>query len=333
MTITRPRPVIRKNSGLSKATANPEAYYRADRRTQRDFDLCGTSLRAVETSRHTWQSMAVRVCLAGATGWAGSELARGIARSSDLAVVAAVSRTHAGRVLGDVVGEPRLDCRVYASAIEALTHTCDVFVEYTRPESAKSNVLDALQHGAHVVVGTSGLTADDFAVIDTVALKHQRGVLAAGNFALTAVLLLKFAELAARFIPQWEIIDYAHDDKTDAPSGTARELAERLSKVRHPDRTVPIDQTIGARESRGATVSGSQIHSLRLPGYVISAEIVFGMPDQRLSIRHDAGSSAVPYVDGALLAIRKVPTLIGVHRGLESVLDLGLPQSSRSDAL
>ncbi|OLC37389.1 MAG: 4-hydroxy-tetrahydrodipicolinate reductase [Acidobacteria bacterium 13_1_40CM_65_14] len=277
--------------------------------------------------------MAVRVCLAGATGWAGSELARGIARSSDLAVVAAVSRTHAGRVLGDVVGEPRLDCRVYASAIEALTHTCDVFVEYTRPESAKSNVLDALQHGAHVVVGTSGLTADDFAVIDTVALKHQRGVLAAGNFALTAVLLLKFAELAARFIPQWEIIDYAHDDKTDAPSGTARELAERLSKVRHPDRTVPIDQTIGARESRGATVSGSQIHSLRLPGYVISAEIVFGMPDQRLSIRHDAGSSAVPYVDGALLAIRKVPTLIGVHRGLESVLDLGLPQSSRSDAL
>lgn len=325
--------VIRKNSGLRKASANPEAYYRADRRTQRDFDLCGTSLRAVETSRHTWQSMAVRVCLAGATGWAGSELARGIARSSDLAVVAAVSRTHAGRVLGDVVGEPRLDCRVYASAIEALTHTCDVFVEYTRPESAKSNVLDALQHGAHVVVGTSGLTADDFAVIDTVALKHQRGVLAAGNFALTAVLLLKFAELAARFIPQWEIIDYAHDDKTDAPSGTARELAERLSKVRHPDRTVPIDQTIGARESRGATVSGSQIHSLRLPGYVISAEIVFGMPDQRLSIRHDAGSSAVPYVDGALLAIRKVPTLIGVHRGLESVLDLGLPQSSRSDAL
>src|SRR5437867_5776459 len=102
--------------------------------------------------------MAVRVCLAGATGWAGSELARGIARSSDLAVVAAVSRTHAGRVLGDVVGEPRLDCRVYASAIEALAHPYDVFVEYTRPESAKSHILAALQHGAHVVVGTSGLS-------------------------------------------------------------------------------------------------------------------------------------------------------------------------------
>jgi len=203
-----------------------------------------------------------------------------------------------------------------------------VFVEYTRPESAKSHILAALQHGAHVVVGTSGLTADDFAEIDAVAVKHRRGVLAAGNFALTAVLLMKCAELAARLIPQWEIVDYAHDDKIDAPSGTARELAERLSKVRQPDRTVPIDQTIGVRESRGATVSGSQIHSVRLPGYVISAEIVLGMPDQRLSIRHDSGSSAVPYVDGALLAIRKVGTLIGVHRGLDAVLDLGLPPSS-----
>src|SRR2546428_10138570 len=108
--------------------------------------------------------MGVRVCLGGAAGWAGSELAGGIARSSDLAIVAAVSRTHAGRVLGDVIGEPRLACRVYASAIEALAQPCDVFVEYTRPESARSHILAALQHGAHVVVGTSGLTADDFAV-------------------------------------------------------------------------------------------------------------------------------------------------------------------------
>jgi 4-hydroxy-tetrahydrodipicolinate reductase len=266
--------------------------------------------------------MGLRVCLAGATGWAGSELARGIARSPDLTLVAAVSRTHAGRVLGDIVGEAGLDCRVYGSAAEALAQSCDVFVEYTRPESAKAHVVTALEHGAHVVVGTSGLTADDFAAIDAVAAKQQRGVLAAGNFSLTAVLLLKCAELAARILPHWEIIDYAHDDKVDAPSGTARELAERLSKVRTPTPTIPIDRTVGPREARGATVSGSQIHSLRVPGYVISAEIIFGLPDQRLSIRHDSGNSAVPYVDGALLAIRKVPALVGVHRGLDAVLDL-----------
>ena len=265
---------------------------------------------------------AINVCLAGATGWAGSELSRAIARTPDIVVVAAVSRKHANRVLGDVLGEPRLDCSVYASAREALAQACDVFVEYTSPESAKSNVIAALEHNAHVVIGTSGLTADDFADIDALARRHQRGVLAAGNFALTAVLLMKFAELAARFVPQWEIIDYAHDDKLDAPSGTTRELAERLSRVRTPDRTVPIERTVGARESRGATVSHSQIHSVRLPGYVISAEVVFGMTDQRLSIRHDSGTSATPYVDGALLAIRKVSTLIGVHRGLDAVLDL-----------
>jgi 4-hydroxy-tetrahydrodipicolinate reductase len=203
-----------------------------------------------------------------------------------------------------------------------LANPCDVFVEYTKPDVAKSNILAALQHDAHVVVGTSGLTEEDYAEIDLVARKQQRGVIAGGNFALTAVLLQKFAEEAAKLIPQWEIFDYAHDDKADAPSGTVRELAARLAKVRTPEPTVPLDQTAGAKEARGATMSGSQVHSVRLPGYVISAEIVFGMPDQRLTIRHDSGSSARPYVDGALLAIRKVSTLVGVHRGLDTVLDL-----------
>ena len=263
----------------------------------------------------------ISVCVAGATGWAGSELARAIAHADDLALVAAVSRTHAGQVLGAVLHEPRLTAAVYASAREALATACDVLVEYTKPASAKANILVALEHGAHVVVGTSGLTDDDFAEIDAVARKRQRGVLACGNFALTVVLLQKFAEAAARLIPQWEIIDYAHDDKVDAPSGTARELASRLAKIRAPQPTVPLDRTVGPREARGATLAGSQVHSIRLPGYVISAEVIFGMPDQKLSIRHDSGSSARPYVDGALLAIRKVSTLVGVHRGLDSVLD------------
>jgi 4-hydroxy-tetrahydrodipicolinate reductase len=266
--------------------------------------------------------MSINVILAGATGWAGSELARGIAGVADLALVAGISRKHAGRALGDALDEPRLGCPVYATAAEALALPCDVFVEYTKPDSAKANILAALDRGAHVVVGTSGLTDADFAEIDTVARKRQRGVLACGNFALTVVLLQKFAETAAKLIPQWEIIDYAYDGKIDAPSGTVRELVARLAKVRAPEPTVPLDQTRGPREVRGATMSGSQVHSIRLPSFVISAEIIFGMPDQRLTIRHDSGGSARPYVDGALVAIRKVGTLVGVHRGLDSVLDL-----------
>jgi 4-hydroxy-tetrahydrodipicolinate reductase len=266
--------------------------------------------------------MAIRVCLAGATGWAGSELARAISGIPDLMLTAAVSRRHAGRNLSEVLAEPRLACPIYGSATEALANPCDVFVEYTKPDSARAHILAALDHGVHVVVGTSGLTEDDFAQIDAVARERQCGVLACGNFALTVVLLQRFAEVAARFIPQWEIIDYAHDDKIDAPSGTARELAARLAIVRAPDPTVPIGETVGEREARGATLSGSQVHSLRVPGFVISAEVIFGMPDQRLTLRHDSGSSARPYVDGALLAIRRVSMLIGVHRGLDSVLEL-----------
>ena len=266
--------------------------------------------------------MVIKVCLAGATGWAGSELARSIVKTRDLTLVAAVSRKHAGQNLGEVLGEPRLTCLVYPSAEEALAQPCDVLVEYTKPDSAKTNVLAALERGAHVVIGTSGLTDRDYAELDLVARKKQRGVLACGNFALTVVLLQKFAEAAAKLIPQWEIIDYARDDKIDAPSGTARELAARLSKVRHPEPTVPLDRTVGPRDARGTTLSGMQVHSVRLPGYAISAEVIFGMPDQKLTMRHDSGNSARPYVDGALLAIRKVSTLVGVHRGLDAVLDL-----------
>jgi 4-hydroxy-tetrahydrodipicolinate reductase len=265
----------------------------------------------------------IRVCLAGATGWAGSELARAIHRTApDLSLVAAVSRTKAGRNLGEVLGDASLDIPIYGTAAQALARPCDVFVEYTKPDSAKSHVLTALDRGAHVVIGTSGLIDADLAEIDALARERRRGVLAVGNFALTVVLLQRFAEMAAKLIPQWEIIDYADDGKVDAPSGTARELASRLARVRPPEQTVAVDRTVGERGARGATLGGTQVHSVRLPGFVISAEVIFGMPDQRLSIRHDSGSSARPYVDGALLAIRRVATLVGAHRGLDAVLEI-----------
>ena len=113
--------------------------------------------------------MSIRVCLAGATGWAGSALARSVAHFDGIELVAAVSRTHAGRMLGDVLAEPRLTCPVYATAQEALAQPCDVFFEYTKPEVAKANSLAALYQGAHVVIGTSGLTDADYAEIATVA--------------------------------------------------------------------------------------------------------------------------------------------------------------------
>jgi 4-hydroxy-tetrahydrodipicolinate reductase len=235
-------------------------------------------------------------------------------------LVAAISRSHAGKTVGEVIGLPGLNAPIFASVEEAITTNPDVLVEYTKPAGAKHHILAALRAGAHVVVGTSGLTNEDYAEVDQVAREANRGVLAVGNFALTVVLLQKFAEMAAKYIPHWEIIDYAHAGKKDVPSGTARELANRLSAIGEAKLEVPLDQIEGPKETRGARLQGTQVHSVRLPSYVISIDAIFGMPDQKLILRHESGTSAEPYVDGALLAIREVGELIGLHRGLDSVM-------------
>ena len=263
----------------------------------------------------------IRICVAGATGWAGSALSKGIVEEPDLELVAAISRSNAGKVLGNVLHIQGLNAPIFGTVSEALQTQPDVFVEYTKPDAAKFHVLSALRGGAHVVVGTSGLSDDDYQEIDEVAQQVRRGVLAVGNFALTAVLLQKFAEIAARYIPHWEIIDYAHSDKKDVPSGTVLQLANRLSQVRASQLDIPLDELQGPKESRGARLQGSQVHSVRLPGYVISVDAIFGMSDQKLILRHESGTSAEPYVNGALLAIRKVGTLVGIHRGLDRVME------------
>ena len=262
----------------------------------------------------------LRICIAGGTGWAGSALSRGIFKTEDMELVAAISRSHSGKNLGEAIGLTELTAPVFGNAEDALKTRPDVFVEYTKPDAAKSHILSALTHGAHVVVGTSGLSNEDYEVIDGLAKEVGRGVLAVGNFALTVVLLQKFAEMAAKYIPHWEIIDYAHANKKDVPSGTARELANRLSRIREAELDVPLEKIEGPVETRGARLQGNQVHSIRLPGYVISIDAIFGMPDQKLILRHESGTSAEPYVNGALLAIREVGKLVGVHRGLDSVM-------------
>lgn len=262
----------------------------------------------------------LRICVAGGTGWAGSALCRGIFEEADLDLVAAVSRRHAGQTLEEALQIEGLSTPIFATAEEALETRPDVLVEYTKPDVAKSHALSALKQGAHVVIGTSGLSNEDYDEIDRLANDVQRGVLAVGNFALTVVLLQKFAEMAARYIPHWEIIDYAHAEKRDVPSGTARELANRLSRIQESRLEVPLEQIEGPKETRGARLQGTQVHSVRLPGYVISIDAIFGMPDQKLILRHESGTSAEPYVNGALLGIREVGKLVGVHRGLDSVM-------------
>jgi 4-hydroxy-tetrahydrodipicolinate reductase len=266
--------------------------------------------------------MTINVCIAGATGWVGRSLVPAVCAEQDLHLVGAVSRTHAGKKLGEVIQQTSLDLTISGSVKEALQNQCDVLVDYTKPNAVKSHVLEAIQTGAHVVIGTSGLTDEDFAQIHEQAIEHQVGVLAAGNFAITAVLLQRFAEIAAKYTSCWEIVDYASEKKVDAPSGTARELAFRLGRVKKPKLYNPIENTQGSKESRGLTLNGAQVHSLRLPGYTLSVEAIFGLPDEKLIIKHEAGSTAEPYVKGTLLAIRQVISFVGLKRGLDSVMEL-----------
>ena len=263
-------------------------------------------------AREIGRSVTLRVCLAGATGWIGKPLAEAIRTSDDLQLVAAVARKSAGEKLGDVV--------IRASVAEALQAPSDVFVDYTSASAVKQNVLDAIAAGRHVVIGSSGLGDADFAEIDRAARATKRGVVAVGNFAISAGLLQRFAKEAARHMPTWEIIDYAHDSKVDAPSGTARELAWALSQVGKPQWSVPIEKTVGPAASRGATISGSQVHSIRAPGFTIGLEVIFGREDERLSIRYEGGTGAAPYIAGTLAAIRRASHFVGVTRGLDAIL-------------
>lgn len=264
----------------------------------------------------------LKVFIAGATGWAGSELSKGVFDNKEMQLVGGLSRKHQGQNLAEVLQLGNADIPIFGDMETALSETdFDVLVDYTRPEIGKKNIIATLKSGKNVVVGTSGLTDNDYTEIEKIANENNTSVLAVGNFAITVVLLQKFAEMASKYIPNFEIIDYTHEDKIDSPSGTARELAYRLSKIQKPTVYVSEDELIGQKESRGANLDGVQIHSVRLPSYVISIETIFGLKDERLTIRHDSGTGAEPYVKGALLAIEKVGTFNGLKRGLDTVMD------------
>jgi 4-hydroxy-tetrahydrodipicolinate reductase len=250
--------------------------------------------------------MSIRICVAGATGWAGSALVKKILASQEFVLTGAIARQGVGEDIGTRLGGKPSGVQISATLQDAVRVPTDVLVDYTKPDSVKARTLEALSKGLRVVVGTSGLTAADYDEIGSEAAKRNLGVIAAGNFSITAALAKHFALFAARHIPSWEIIDYAHAEKPDAPSGTVRELAEELGNAAKNHIAYPIEKTHGTPEARGGLIAGTPVHSIRLPSYVISFETIFGLPDERLTIRHDSGTSAEPYVGGTALAIREV---------------------------
>ncbi|MBD1371596.1 4-hydroxy-tetrahydrodipicolinate reductase [Hazenella sp. IB182357] len=265
--------------------------------------------------------MEISVIVAGATGRMGQEVVRMIEQNDHLHLVGAVSRSNVGKDIGDIVGLGKLGILCTASVIQTLeTVQADVLIDFTTPEHVKVHAEQAILAGVRPVIGTSGLSEKDIESLSHLARLYKIGVIFAPNFAIGAVLMMQFAAKAALYMPHVEIIESHHDQKLDAPSGTAVKTAEMIARNRseikqgHPDEQELID---GAR---GAMMSGFRIHSVRLPGMVAHQEVIFGDQGQTLTIRHDS-IHRESFMPGVKLAVEKVMELDYFVYGLENVLD------------
>jgi 4-hydroxy-tetrahydrodipicolinate reductase len=259
----------------------------------------------------------VRVGVVGAAGRMGAEVCRAVAGAPDLELVAAIDPFRAGEPLREAVG---IDGDLaFTDGLDALSDAaCEVAVEFTGPDTVGANLVGILERGIHAVVGATGIADADLARAAAIAASGPANALIAPNFAVGAVLLMRFAEEAARHLPHVEIIELHHDRKVDAPSGTALRTAELIAGARSEVPAAPLgdDAHPGAR---GAEHDQVRVHSVRLPGLVAHQEVIFGGDGQTLTLRHDSLDRS-SFMPGVLLACRGVPELDGLVVGLEHLL-------------
>jgi 4-hydroxy-tetrahydrodipicolinate reductase len=244
----------------------------------------------------------VKVSVIGAAGRMGSEVCRAVEAAPDLALV---GRFDQGDDLGDLGG-------------------ADVVVEFSVPDASAANVAHCIGRGTHVVVGTTGWTQDKLdAVRSQLTGKPGVGVLVAPNFAIGAILMMSFAQQAARFYESVEIVELHHPDKVDAPSGTAARTASLVARARRDAQLgdVPDATASDPDGARGARVDGIPVHALRLRGLVAHQEVLFGAAGELLTIRHDS-FDRVSFMPGVLEGVRRVADHPGLTVGLESYLGL-----------
>ena len=207
------------------------------------------------------------------------------------------------------------------SADEMSKKGAEVAVDFTAPGAVKENVRYCLDNGIHVVVGTTGLTDADLSEIATWASASEANIFVAPNFAIGAVLMMRFAQQAAPHFASAEIIERHHEKKLDAPSGTALRTAALMNDARMKPWVTPEHENESLTGSRGGDVDGIHVHSLRVPGSVAHQEVILGAPGETLTIRHDSLERA-SFMPGVLLAVKKVSALEGLTVGLEHLLDL-----------
>ena len=265
----------------------------------------------------------IPVTIIGAAGRMGRETVRAVCADPEIELVGAVGRSLVGSDVGEVAGISHVGVAI-SDDIGATLKNARVAVDLSVPAVVKSNVAAILAAGVAAVVGTTGLTEADLAELDEAAKNAGVPLLIAPNFAIGAILMMRFATEAAKYFESAEIIERHHDKKLDAPSGTAFKTALSMRQARGAD-FVRIggdsaDENSSALGARGGAIGGVSIHSVRLPGYLAHQEVIFGMAGQTLKIQHDAIGREC-YMPGVLLAIKRVWELpVGLTFGLEAIL-------------
>ncbi len=262
----------------------------------------------------------IHVLVNGAAGRMGSEVVRTLAGEKDLELTGAVDPKHCGEDAGEAAGLASNGIRIAATLDEALAAAKpDVVVDFTSPAVIFENAKKVLSAGVHIVIGTTGLTAEQRKELSAIAEKTGAHALIAPNFSLGAVLMMEICEKVSRYLPNAEIIELHHNKKYDAPSGTAKLTAEKMAKAR--TEALEEDKTTESIPgARGAKYDGITIHSVRLPGYVAHQEVLFGGYGEILTVRHDS-LDRKSFMPGVMLACRKVVSVPGVTYGLEHYLD------------
>lgn len=261
----------------------------------------------------------IRVGVFGAAGRMGRTVCEAVEADPDLELVAAIDPWHEGIDLRRVA-QVDTALQVTAARQTLVEVGADVVVDFTVVEAARENLAFAAGQGIHAVVGTTGFTEADRSTLS--AIFTRSSCLLASNFAIGAILMMRFAELAAPFFETAEIIELHHDGKVDAPSGTALRTAEHIAAASADWAADPTTNTVipGARGGVGA--GGIPIHSVRLRGLFAHQEVLFGTAGQSLTIRHDTYDRTC-YMPGVLLALKHVHERPGLTLGLEPLLDLG----------
>lgn len=267
--------------------------------------------------------MTTKIIIAGPRGKMGTEAIHMINNEPSFRLVACLDRKNDGKYISDVIPScKQLHTPIYTEAEECFQSVnADVLVDLTEAEAGYTHSKIAIKHHIRPVVGTSGITSEQLNELEYLSNENKLGTVIAPNFAVGAVLMMQFAKMAAKQFPDIEIIEKHHDQKKDAPSGTAVKTADLIHSTReykeqgHPNEKELIEG------SRGANVDGMHIHSVRLPGLVAHQEIMFGGPGQSLTIKHDSYNRD-SFMDGLKLTIKKVMTMEKYVYGLENILDL-----------